>query len=188
MITLSMEVLSDVAGLGSLFGALIAGIIVRNTLKSPDGGEQRIWESHILTRSVHTISFGFLVPLVFVWAGLNLNIGALMQELPLVGFLVVVAIVGMVLGSIIGVLLNKGTLKEGVLVGFGLSPKGDVELAIATLALSNGIITQNIFAAIIGMAIITTIISPLIFKRLLKTWGEELKAVTTQQLELLKKA
>ena len=88
--------------------------------------------------------------------------------------LLLIAIFGMVFGATLGILLNGGTIKEGILVGLGMSPKGDVELAIATLALSSGVITQNIFAPIVGMAILTTIIAPVSFRMLLRKWGPEL--------------
>jgi Kef-type K+ transport system membrane component KefB len=177
MITLTMAVLSDYAGLGTFLGALLAGLIVRNALRSETLGKQRIWEQHALTRSIHTISFGFLVPLVFVQVGLNLNFGVLLEETGTLLILFAIAFFGMIIGSLIGVVASRGTWKEGVLVGLGIAPKGDVELAIATLALTQGIISQNIFAPIVGMAVLTTIVAPIVFKFFLKKWSPELLSV-----------
>ncbi len=174
MLTLSMAVLAEFAGLGTFLGALIAGIIVRQSLNEKIAGNARVWEAHALTRSIHTISFGFLVPVFFVWVGLNLSIPALLTSFSFMAVLLFIAVFGMIAGATIGVVLNGGSVKEGVLVGLGTTPKGDVELAIATLALSQGIIQQNVFAPIVGMALLTTIIAPISFKYLLKKWGGEL--------------
>ena len=73
-------------------------------------------------------------------------------------------LVAMVLGTIIGVMLSKGTFEEGVTVGFGVVPKGDTELAIATIALGAGIISVGIFTAIITIDLIATFIAPIVFK------------------------
>ena len=73
-------------------------------------------------------------------------------------------------GTIIGVLLSKGTLTEGLIVGFGVIPKGDTELVIATLALNSGIISIGVFTAIITVALVSTFIAPIIFKLLIKKY------------------
>jgi Kef-type K+ transport system membrane component KefB len=66
------------------------------------------------------------------------------------------------------VLAHKGTLKEGFVVGWGLLPKGDVELVIATVALAQGLITENIFSALILVALFTTLLAPIVFRHLMK--------------------
>lgn len=182
MITLSMAVLAEFAGLGSFMGALIAGLIVRRALRDEQREENpaehvAVWERHILTKSIHTIGFGFLVPLVFVWVGMNVDLSFLISEIPVMLLLVFIAFSGMLFGSVAGVIFSKGSLKEGILIGLGVSPKGDIELVIATLALSKGIISQNIFAPLVGMAIITTLVAPLLFKFLLNKWSGELGGI-----------
>src|SRR3989344_4476414 len=75
LIVLLIASLSELFGLGFLMGALIAGIVVRQTIFKeitlPD------WEEHDIARSIHIISFGFLVPLFFVWVGLNTDISTI---------------------------------------------------------------------------------------------------------------
>ena len=81
-----------------------------------------------------------------------------------------IATVGTVGGTILAVKLNHGSFKEGLLVGWGLNPKGDVELAIITLALNFSIITQTIFTSLVMMILVTTIISPIVFKYLVSKY------------------
>ena len=62
---------------------------------------------------------------------------------------------------------NKNT-KEGYLMGWALSGKGDTEIVIATLALEAGVITDHLFTSLIFMAIATTIISPIMLRYLVQ--------------------
>jgi Kef-type K+ transport system membrane component KefB len=83
---------------------------------------------------------------------------------------------GTVAGSVLGVISHKGKLKDGYIVGWGLSAKGDVELVIATLALTNALITESMFSALIMMAFFTTLLSPIFFRNLMKRYYKRKKA------------
>ncbi len=164
LIVLFIASLSEYLGIGLLIGAMVAGMVVRQTiyrdLAIPD------WEEHDIARSVHIIAFGFLIPLFYVWVGLNTELGSIITEWLFVAVLLAIALVGTVGGSAIAVLLRGGSLREGTILGWGLVPKGDVELAIATLALNAGILTPILFTSLVLMSLLTTIISPIMFKYL----------------------
>lgn len=164
LIVILIASLAEFLGIGLLIGSMIAGIIVRQTILK----DKLIpnWEEHDIARSVHLIAFGFLIPLFFVMVGLDVDLGLFLQEFWFILLLFFISIVGTVGGSLIAVLLSKGTFKEGLILGFGLTPKGDVELVIATLALNSGIITLNIFTALVMMSLLTSIVSPVFFKYL----------------------
>ncbi|MEK6905328.1 MAG: cation:proton antiporter, partial [Nanoarchaeota archaeon] len=150
LIVLLFASLSELFGIGSIIGAMIAGMIVRQTIFKdvhiPD------WEEHDIARSIHILSFGFLIPLFFVWVGLNTDLGTISANAFFVVILIIIALLGTVGGTTIAIMLNKGTFREGMMIGWGLTPKGDVELGIATLALTAGIITPAIFTALVVMA------------------------------------
>jgi len=167
LIVLLIASLSELFGMGFIIGAMIAGMIVRQTIfkdvQIPD------WEEHDIAKSIHIVAFGFLIPLFFVWVGLNTDISTIGANVFFVVILIIIALLGTVGGTTIAVLLNKGTFREGMMIGWGLTPKGDVELGIATLALTAGIITPAIFTSLVVMALFTTLISPLMFKYLVTT-------------------
>ena len=166
IIVLLMAYIAELFGIGSLIGALIAGILVRQTLLS--GEDRKPWRKSEISHSIHIISFGFLIPLFFVNVGLNTSFGTLSSNISLVIVLVLISIIGTLAGTVIGVLLSKGTLTEGLIVGWGVIPKGDTEIVIATLALNNGLISVDIFTAIITVALVSTFLAPIIFKILIK--------------------
>lgn len=168
IIVLLMASLSEFLGLGLMIGAIIAGIIVRQTIfkevNIPD------WEEHDIARSTHIIAFGFLIPLFFVSIGLNTNLSMIMPNLDIIGLFLLIATIGTVGGTIIATKLGGGKFKEGAILGWGLNPKGDVELVIMSLALEYLIITQQIYTALVITSIVTTIMSPIIFKQLLSRY------------------
>lgn len=169
IIVLLMAYLSEILGIGSLIGALIAGILVRQTLLT--GPERKPWRKNELSHSIHIVAFGFLIPVFFVNVGLKMDLGVVSSNLLLVFVLLLIDIVGTLVGTITGVLLSKGSLTEGLIVGWAVIPKGDTELVIATLALSNGLIDIGIFSAIITVAIISTLIAPVIFRFLVRNYS-----------------
>ena len=174
IIVFLMAYLSELLGIGSLIGALIAGILVRQTLLT--GEDRRPWRKNEISHSIHIVSFGFLIPLFFVNVGLNTNLSSLSSNLYLIFVLLIVDLLGTLIGTIMGVLLSKGSFTEGLIVGFGVIPKGDTELVIATLALNGGLINVDIFTAIITVALISTFLAPIVFKILIKRHSELIKA------------
>ncbi len=165
IIVLFIASVSEIFGLGSLIGAMLAGMIVRQTIFRDM--EIPSWEEHQMASSIHLIAFGFLIPLFFVWVGVHVNLSTLPDNYLLILIFSLVALLGTVGGTLLAVRLNKGSLEEGLLLGWGLTPKGDVELILAASALGLGIITDSIFTSIVMMSIITTIVAPIFFKRLI---------------------
>lgn len=164
IILLMIASLSEYLGVGVLIGAMIAGMLIRQTIIKEVAIPN--WEEHDIARSIHIIAFGFLIPLFFVWIGLNTDVSTISGNIGFIILLFVIATVGTVGGTIAAVWLDKGTLTEGMLLGWGLNPKGDVELIIAALAFNAAIITQGVFTALVVMSLMTMLISPIIFKRL----------------------
>ncbi len=164
IIVLTMAYLSELLGVGSLIGALVAGILMRHTLLKD--ADLKPWRRNEFSHSLHTISFGFLIPLFFISVGFSMDLNSISGNLPLIAVFIGIAIVGTILGTAIGVLLGKGTLREGFIVGWGVLPKGDTELVIASLALHHQIITVDIYTAIIAVALFCTFVAPIVFKYL----------------------
>jgi Kef-type K+ transport system membrane component KefB len=172
LITALMAFLGDYLGVSSLIGAFVAGAIVRRVLLT--GNHPKPWEEHSIAKSLDTVSFGFFVPLFFVSVGLNTDLSSL-ANIQLGVMLAALAIFGTVLGSTLGVLMSGRSLKEGILIGFGVSPKGDVDLVISTLALGSGLISLQIFSSLVVMALTVTIIAPVIFRHLARKWIPAMK-------------
>ncbi len=168
IIALLMAALSEFLGLGSLIGALIAGMIVRKTLLS--GKDRRPWEEHEIAKMIHTIAFGLFAPLFFVFIGLRTDFYGNFNML----FSVIItglALVGAVLGTWVGNITAPhkrenlaARYREGNLLGWGLAVKGDTDLIIAAIALQHNLISEMIFTSLVFMGIVTTIIAVIMFR------------------------
>lgn len=172
LIAMITALLSNLLGLGIFIGALFSGIVIRQILLT--GKHKKPWEEHVISKSIHTISFGFLVPIFFVVAGLKTDLNLILDNIGLSLVFLLIAFFGTIGGSVLGVILSNGSLKEGLIVGFGISSRGDVELVIATLALTSGLFNQEIFSAVVFMAFVTTLICPIMFRLLLNKYKNKI--------------
>ena len=170
--TLSLIVVFLIAGCLSFIGfdfsigAILAGIILNVALKSK--GKEGIKEEHLIDKFVKAISFGFLNYFFFFWIGFNIDLGLVLQN-PMIGILLaLVGFMGKFLAGMFAVYFSKDTLKNGLLIGLGMSTKGAVELVLAEIANQTGLLSAEIFSSIVFMGIVLTIIPPIIFNLLVK--------------------
>lgn len=155
--------LSEALKMGYLLGAIIAGFLLQISIKRL----QKKDEEEIIT-TTKLITLAFVVPFFFVNIGLNFNYTFLVGNLPLLLITVFIAFVGKIVGTIIVKPFSTLSLKQLYLIGWGMNSRGAVELVIALLALNHGLITQEIFSALVAMAIITTLVFPFVLQHEIK--------------------
>ena len=79
-----------------------------------------------------------------------------------------VACVAKVLGSALGARLGGAGRREAFAVGFGMNSRGAMEILLAVIALDAKIINEQIFVALVVMAVVTSLISGPAMSRLLR--------------------
>lgn len=143
----SAEVLG---GLAAITGAFIAGLgFGRSRLRAAIG------------RSMHTITYAFLVPVFFVSIGLKTNMRLLVGDgLWLALVLVAVAAVAKVLGGGAGARLGGFTTRESLRVGVGMISRGEVGLIVANVGVTAGLIHTELFSVVTVIVLVTTLITP----------------------------
>jgi len=60
--------------------------------------------------------------------------------------------------------MQRMSFKDSMIVGIGMAPRGEVAMIVALIGLSQNIIDQSIYSALILMSLLTTIIPPLILR------------------------
>ncbi|MCW4046301.1 MAG: cation:proton antiporter [Candidatus Bathyarchaeota archaeon] len=157
--------LAAVLGLSPIVGAFAAGMAVANSKAI-----EKIREY------VKKISIIFS-PVFFGLAGAQLDLRSFINtDWFFYVFLIVIVIIA-VLSKIIGCGLPaafflKDRLK-GLRVGIGMISRGEVGLIVAGVAISAGAISQSIYAAILGMIIVTTFLAPLLLRKSYENKSEE---------------
>lgn len=173
IIALLMASLSGYFGISGLIGALIAGALVRQVLLKSE--HYRPWEEQHLSKNLDIVSFGFFIPLFFVSVGLNVDVTD-MSGIVLGVALGLVSLVATVAATALGVVLCGKSLKEGILIGIGVTPKGDVDVVVSTLALGAGLISRDLFSAIVVMAMVTSLVGPVLFRMAARRWAAEINS------------
>src|SRR6185436_17571874 len=78
-------------------------------------------------------------------------------ELALLTFgLIAIASIGKATGAFAGGYFGGLTLKESTALAMGMNARGSTEVIVATIGLSMGLLSQNLFTMIVAMAVITT--------------------------------
>jgi Kef-type K+ transport system membrane component KefB len=140
----------SLGNIAAITGAFLAGIwLSRTSLK-----EQ-------IHTGISAIAYGIFVPVFFINIGLSANARELSLESGLLLLvMVVVAVVGKVVGSGYGAILGGLNKREALQLGIGMTSRGEVGLIVAAIGIEMGLIEQDIFSAIVGVVIITTLITP----------------------------
>jgi Kef-type K+ transport system membrane component KefB len=104
--------------------------------------------------------YDFLVPFFFVVMGTQVDL-SVFTKISLVQAAIILTIFA-VLGKLIGCGLGGITLgfKEALVVGVGMVPRGEVGMIVASIGLSMGVISSDLYSIVIFMVIVTTLLTP----------------------------
>lgn len=165
LMVLLVSVIANYLDFGLLIGAFMAGIIVKYTLI--DAHEYH--EQREMKDLFEATTFGFLAPFFFIWIGMNTDISLIFRT-PVLGIILIILAFGTkIAGSVIGNWLARGTVRDGITIGVATANKGIVEVVAAEIAWSSHLITAELFSAIICMTIATSVLSPIVFRMLVRT-------------------
>jgi Kef-type K+ transport system membrane component KefB len=141
---------SAVAGLHPAFGAFLVGLAMPRTEVV-----------QVIRRRVEPVVVNMLLPLFFVYAGLNTRIGALAQPgLIAVGLLLlVVAVVSKGVACWLAAVAAGHSPREALGVGALMNTRGLVELIVLTIGLQRGVITPVLYTIMVLVAVATTMMA-----------------------------
>ena len=114
-------------------------------------------------RKIESIALAVFAPIFFAVAGLKVDIPAILEPRLLVITLVVIAVAtfGKVAGAYAGARwLSDQDHWSALAYGSGLNARGALEIIIATIGLSLGILSQSMFSIIVVMAVATSLMAP----------------------------
>lgn len=104
-------------------------------------------------------------PIFFAVIGASLNLGLLTwNALGILVILVGVAAISKLVGCGFPAAVMTRSATVGFNVGVGMISRGEVGLVIAGLALTGSVIDQDVYAALVGVIVVTTVISPIVLK------------------------
>ncbi len=157
VVTLLCAALTEWIGIHAIFGAFIAGVAMGDS-------------THLRQRTHETIDefiTNIFAPLFFVSIGLRVNF---LDDfaLTLVITILAIAMIGKVSGCYWGAKMMKLTKRESAAVGFGMSAQGAMGIILGQVALEKGLITNQLYVAIIVMALCSSIVAGPMMQKMLQ--------------------
>ena len=151
-LTFLFSYLAKAAGLASMVGAFLIGVIFGRTS-----------ESSSIQAQVEPIYY-FMAPIFFVSIGVAVHLdqlwGAIVFAIALTG----VAIVTKIAGGALGGLFVRMPVSTASIAGISMVPRGEVGLIVAGLGRQGGIVDEGIFSAAAFMCVVTIVITPPLLK------------------------
>lgn len=158
----------------AVLGAFVAGIIFGTMPRLPNE----------VIHKLESIALGIFAPIFFAVSGLKVDIISLMRPelLLVVGVVISIAILGKLIGAYSGARLVGLDHWSSLAYGSALNARGAVEIIIATIGLSMGILTQDMYSIIVLMAMVTSLMAPSLLK-----WTVGKMKIGKEEQERLKK-
>jgi Kef-type K+ transport system membrane component KefB len=143
--------LTETIGIHALFGAFMAGAIM------PENDKFR----SILIEKVEDVALVILLPLFFVLTGLRTQIGLLNDAHAwlITGLIILIAIAGKFLGSAFAARFMKQSWKDSLTIGVLMNTRGLMELIVLNIGYDLGVLSPQIFAMLVIMALFTTVMT-----------------------------
>ncbi|MEV0468577.1 cation:proton antiporter [Streptomyces prunicolor] len=141
---LACGAVTELLGLHFIFGTFLFGLIT-----------PRIPATERLAEKVFGIS-RLLLPTYFVVAGLQVNLGLTSSALGLLAIIVLVAVVGKVAGTYGAARMSKLPPETSTVLAVLMNTRGLTELIVLTTGLKLGLIDQELYSAMVIMALLTT--------------------------------
>ncbi|HAO07965.1 MAG TPA: cation/H(+) antiporter [Chryseobacterium sp.] len=139
---------TEVIGIHALFGAFMAGAIM------PENAKFRT----LFIDKVEDVALVLLLPLFFVFTGLRTQIGLLNDSHLWItaGFIILTAVIGKFAGSALTAKFLGINWKESLTIGALMNTRGLMELIVLNIGYDLGVLSPQIFAMMVIMALFTT--------------------------------
>jgi Kef-type K+ transport system membrane component KefB len=156
VLVFALAALANDLGLDLLLGGFVAGVIVRLALR---GREVALFESKLTA-----VGYGFLIPFFFITSGLKFDLSALTEDPIQLLKLPLFLALFLVVRGVPALLLYRRVLdgRDRRALAFFSSTELPLVVAITTIAVEQGHMRSATAASLVGAAILSTMIFPLI--------------------------
>lgn len=139
---------TEVIGIHALFGAFMAGVIMPANISF----------RNIFIEKVEDVSLVLLLPLFFVFTGLRTQIGLLndVHMWQVCGMIILVAVTGKFAGSALAARFVGQSWRDSLSIGALMNTRGLMELIVLNIGYDLGVLTPEVFAMMVLMALATT--------------------------------
>lgn len=153
VIAFVVGVWSQNVGLAVIMGVFIAGMAMSRSYV----------RSSIIEPKIKTFGYSLFVPIFFAYSSIFINLGALASLWWVIALMLVVGIATKAIGS--GFLARYAGFdsRSQAIFAIGMVPRGEYGIVISQAALAAGVLSQDIYTALISFIVLTVILTPVLF-------------------------
>jgi Kef-type K+ transport system membrane component KefB len=142
-------------GLAAIIGAFLAGMVVAETK-----------DQHDIEEEVAPL-YAFFPPFFFAFIGIEVDLGAFADWGTLAALAGITALAFVTKFGAAWLAARPMGRSDALVVGVGMIPRGEVGIIVAGIGATSGVIEAKLFAVIVGMSILTTLLVPPLLRRTL---------------------
>jgi Kef-type K+ transport system membrane component KefB len=146
IVCFGLSALASYVGLAAIVGAFLAGMVFAEFKDLLPVGEK--------FEAINE----FLVPFFFLYIGISVDLSTFGGVAILTLLITFIAIATKFIGCGLGA--YRLGAKSAVIVGVGMAPRGEVGLIIASVGLTMGSISSDMFSVVVFMSLLTTLVAP----------------------------
>lgn len=154
--------LAEMSGLAAITGAYLAGLFINQT-----------GHRHLVSTGISQVGKSFFIDFFFIGIGLTLQLKELSINPIYLVLFIVLALISKFFGSAIGARLANFDTTRAVRIGFGVLPRGEVALVIASMGMRANLITTDVLSATVLMVIFTSLLAPFLIRSSFKKLRKE---------------
>ncbi len=178
ILMLVMALVTDYIGVHTVLGAFVVGILV---------GQSPILTKHI-EEELRGLIVALFAPVFFALAGREIDLTILKSFylIKLALAFILIASFGKIVGCYLGGRLGRLSSRESTALAIGMNARGSTEVIVATIGLSLGVLSRDLFTLIVVMAISTTLVTPPLLRwalRRIPATGEEKERLEREAAE-----
>ena len=175
-VALGCAVITQALGVEAVLGAFVAGIVL---------GRSRFLDDAV-PHSLASVSTAVFAPIFFATAGLRVDLGALREPQVLAWAVAVIVLASGVkfAGAMVGARLARLPFLDGLALGAGLNARGALEIVVATVGLSLGVLSVESYTVVVLMAMVTSAMAPPLLRVIARRWegtGDERGRLATEE-------
>ena len=140
-------------GMAAITGAYLAGLFIAMTPSR-----------QTVNDDLRPMLNSFFGPVFFVSVGMGVNARHIGGRVGFFLILLAIAIFGKVLGCGMGAYGTGFSRRDSLAVGVGMIPRGEVGLITASLGLTAGLVTQDVYVQSVALVLVTTLITPALLR------------------------
>jgi Kef-type K+ transport system membrane component KefB len=145
---------AEAVGLAGIIGAYLAGLSLSTTHLR-----------HDLMHAMEPATLGFFAPFFLANVGLSTSLSGVGGGFFLLaGVFSAVAVLTKVVGAGLGAVLAGIGRREALGIGAGMVARGEVGLIVAAIGLERGVLTEELYTAMVVICLVTTLVTPPLLK------------------------